>query len=61
MVPLKHQNNLFYDNLFFLGMVKDFGIGAVALLLDSADVLVPGFPDNPAIKKLAVVNRAGTS
>jgi hypothetical protein len=47
MVLLKHLNNL-SDNLFFLGMVKDFGIAAVALLLDSADVLVPGFPDNPA-------------
>jgi hypothetical protein len=50
MVPLKHLNNLLSANLFFLGMVKDFGIAGVALLLDSADVLVPGFPDNPATK-----------
>jgi hypothetical protein len=47
MVSLKHLNNL-SANLFFLGMVKDFGIADVVLLLDSADVLVPGFADNPS-------------
>jgi hypothetical protein len=33
-------------------MVKDFKIAAVALLLDSADVVVPGFPDNPAKRNM---------
>ncbi len=33
-------------------MVKDFGNAAAALLLDSADVLVPGFPDNPAKRNM---------
>jgi hypothetical protein len=61
MVPLKHLNNLLSANLFFLGMVKDFGIAGVTLLLDSADVLVPGFPDNPAKGKPVVLNSAGTS